>query len=250
MILQGKVAMVTGGSRGIGRAIAQALYDQGARVYINSRSKDDLEKTAAEMDTRKDGGIIPLPFDVADAAASRAGVQVIADSGTGLDILVNCAGINLRGPLETMPEETWDKVLNVNLKSIFIITQAAFPLLKEKGGKIINVGSLMSELARPNISPYVASKGGVRQLTKAMAIEWAQYNIQANAILPGYIATEMNTPLMADKAFNDFIVNRTPARRWGKPEEISGLAVFLASPASDFITGQNIAADGGVLAAL
>ncbi len=250
MILQGKTALVTGGSRGIGRAVAQALYDQGARVYISSRSKADLEKAAAEMATRKDGGIMPLPFDVADFPAARAAVQSIADSGTVLDILVNCAGVNLRGPLETMPEETWDTVMNINLKSMFVITQAAFPMLKKSRGKIINVASLMAELARPTVAPYVASKGGVRQLTKAMAVEWAQYGIQANGITPGYIATEMNAPLIADKAFNEFVVNRTPARRWGKPEEIAGLAVFLASPASDFITGQIIAVDGGILAAL
>lgn len=250
MFLQGKTALVTGGSRGIGRAIAQALYDKGARVYINSRSQADLEKTAAEMDTRKDGGIMPLPFDVADSAASREAVQSISTSGNTLHILVNCAGINLRGPIETMPEETWDTVMNVNLKSMFIISQAAFPMLKANEGKVINIASLMAEVARPTVAPYTASKGGVRQLTKAMAIEWAQYNIQVNGITPGYIATEMNIPLQADKAFNDFIINRTPARRWGAPEDIAATAVFLASPGADFITGQIIAVDGGILAAL
>ena len=249
-MLQGKTALVTGGSRGIGRAIAQAFYDRGARVYINSRSLDDLTKTAAEMDTKKNGMILPLPFDVAEPEACRKGVQQVAESGHGLDILVNCAGINLRGPLETMPEETWDRVMNVNLKSMFVISQAAFPLLKERGGKVVNVASLMSELARPNIGPYVASKGGVRQLTKAMAVEWAQHNIQVNGIVPGYILTEMNVPLQQDTAFNDFIINRTPARRWGSPEDIAAAAVFLASPGADFVTGQFIAVDGGILAAL
>ena len=248
-MLQGKTALVTGGSRGIGRAIAKALYDQGARVYISARNKDELAKASAELDTRKDGTVLTLAFDVADSAACRAGVQQIADAGHKLDILVNCAGVNLRGPMESMPEETWDTVINTNLKSMFIISQAAFPMLKG-GGKIVNIASLMADLARPNISPYTAAKGGVRQLTKAMAVEWAQYNIQVNGVTPGYIATEMNRPLMEDKAFNDFIVNRTPARRWGNPEDVAAAAVFLASPGADFITGQILAVDGGILAAL
>jgi len=247
-MLQGKTALVTGGSRGIGRAIAKALCDQGARVYITSRNKDELAQAAAGMDT-KGGPALPLAFDVSDSAACRQAVQRIAEAGHAVNILVNCAGVNPRGPMESMPEETWDTVIAINLKSVFILSQAAFPMLKG-GGKIINIASLMSELARPNIAPYVASKGGVRQLTKAMAVEWAQHNIQVNAIAPGYIATELTTPLMQDKAFNDFIIGRTPARRWGKPEDIAATAVFLASPGSDFITGQIIAVDGGILAAL
>jgi gluconate 5-dehydrogenase len=249
-MLQGKTALVTGGSRGIGRAIARALYDNGARVYINSRSRDDLIRAAAEMDVRKTGGILPLPFDVAVPDACRQAVRQIEADGKGLRILVNCAGINLRGPLEAMPEQTWDQVLNVNLKSMFILAQAAFPLLRAEGGKIINIASLMSELARPNIAAYAASKGGVRQLTRAMAVEWAQYDIQANAIAPGYIETELNAPLIQDEDFNRFVVNRTPAKKWGKPEDIAAMAVFLASPGSDFVTGQIIGVDGGILASL
>ena len=248
-MLKGKTALVTGGSRGIGLAIAQALYDQGARVYISSRNKGDLAKAAAGIDTKGSGLALPLPFDVADSSACRQAVQKIAEAGHGLNILVNCAGVNLRGPMESLPEETWDTVLTINLKSMFILSQAVFPMLKG-AGKIINIASLMSELARPNISPYVAAKGGVRQLTKAMAVEWAQHNIQVNAIAPGYIATELNTPLMQDKVFNEFIINRTPVRRWGKPEDIAATAVFLASPGADFITGQIIAVDGGILASL
>jgi gluconate 5-dehydrogenase len=249
-MLQGKTALVTGGSRGIGRAVARALYDNGARVYINSRNRDDLCKAAAEMDARKTGGILPLPFDVAVPEACRKAVRQIEADGGGLRILVNCAGINLRGPLETMPEESWDQVMDINLKSMFILSQASFPMLKAQGGKIINIASLMSELARPNIAPYVASKGGVRQLTRAMAVEWAQYNIQANAIAPGYIETEMCAPLIQDKAFNHFVINRTPARKWGKPEDVAAMAVFLASPGADFVTGQMIGVDGGILASL
>ncbi|MDR2727299.1 MAG: glucose 1-dehydrogenase [Deltaproteobacteria bacterium] len=248
-MLQGKTALVTGGSRGIGQAIAQALYDQGARVYITSRNQDELEKTAAGINAKGSGLALPLAFDVSNSTACRQAIQHIAVAGHGLNILVNCAGVNLRGPLESLPEEAWDTVFTINLKSMFILSQAAFPMLKG-GGKIINIASLMSELARPNIAPYVASKGGVRQLTKAMAVEWAQHSIHVNAIAPGYIATEMNIPLMQDKTFNEFIINRTPVRRWGKPEDIAAAAVFLASPGADFITGQIIAVDGGILASL
>ena len=246
-MLQGKTALVTGGSRGIGRAIAQALYNQGVRVYITARSESDLKKATVEIDTKKTGLVLPLPFDVSNSAACRQGVQKIAEAGHHLNILVNCAGISMRGSLESMPEENWDKVMATNLKSMFIISQAAFPMLKG-GGKIINIGSIMGEIARSNISPYTVSKGGVRQLTKSMAVEWAQHNIQVNTLSPGYIITDMNSALIQDKAFNEFVINRTPARRWGKPEEIASVAVFLASPGSDFITGQNIIVDGGLMA--
>ncbi len=250
MILEGKTALVTGGGRGIGRAIAQKFYDAGATVYITARSVEELEKTADELDTGKTGRVRALPFDVSDSKAVSAGVKRIEKDGGCLSVVVNAAGINLRGTIETLPEETWDTVINVNLKSIFLVAQATFAMLKKEGGKVINIASLMSEVARPTISPYAASKGGVRQLTKAMAVEWAPHKIQVNGIAPGFIATEMNVPLMKDEKFNDFIIKRTPAGRWGKPEDISSTALFLASPAADFITGQIIAVDGGILAAL
>ena len=250
MILNGKTALVTGGSRGIGRAIAQIFYDEGAVVYITSRNKDDLTRAAGEMDSKKTGKVRALPCDVSSSASIADAFKKIEADNANVNIVVNSAGINLRGPMEEMPEDTWDKVIDTNLKGMFMVTQAAFPHLKKNGGKIINIASLMSELARPSISPYVASKGGVKQLTKAMAVEWAQYNIQANGIEPGYIATEMNIPLIEDEKFNSFIINRTPARRWGKPEDIAATALFLASSGADFITGQMIAVDGGILATL
>lgn len=249
-LLEGKTALVTGGGRGIGRAIAQALVEAGATVYIAARSADQLAAAAEALDPRGEGRVRPVTIDVSDAASVKAGVRQVADDGARVDILVNSAGVNLRGPIETLPEETWDRVIDTNLKGVFLMGQAVFPIMKASGGKIVNIASLMAEIARPTISPYAASKGGVRQLTKAMAVEWAPYDIQVNGITPGFIATEMNLPLMQDKAFNDFIVNRTPAKRWGKPEDIAAAALFLVSPGANFVTGQILAVDGGLLAAL
>jgi gluconate 5-dehydrogenase len=249
-LLEGKTALVTGGGRGIGRAIAQALVEAGATVYIAARSADQLAAAAEALDPRGEGRVRPVTIDVSDAASVKAGVRQVADDGARVDILVNSAGVNLRGPIETLPEETWDRVIDTNLKGVFLMGQAVFPMMKASGGKVVNIASLMAEIARPTISPYAASKGGVRQLTKAMAVEWAPYDIQVNGITPGFIATEMNLPLMQDKAFNDFIVNRTPAKRWGKPEDIAAAALFLVSPGANFVTGQILAVDGGLLAAL
>lgn len=250
MRFEGKTALVTGGGRGIGRAIAQALVAEGATVYIAARTTAQLAEATEALDPKGEGRVRPVVIDVSDAISVKAGVRSVADAGGQVDILVNSAGVNLRGPIETLPEETWDRVIDTNLKGVFLMGQAVFPMMKERGGKVINIASLMAEIARPTISPYAASKGGVRQLTKAMAVEWAPYDIQVNGITPGFIATEMNLPLMQDKTFNDFIVNRTPAKRWGKPEDIAQAAVFLASPGADFITGQILAVDGGLLAAL
>lgn len=250
MNFEGKTALVTGGARGIGRAIAEAFVKAGATVYIAARSVDQLAAATEALDPKGEGRVRPLAIDVSEAASVKAGVASIAEAGMLVDILVNSAGVNLRGPIETMPEETWDKVIDTNLKGVFLMGQAVFPMMKERGGKVVNIASLMAEIARPTISPYAASKGGVRQLTKAMAVEWAPNDIQVNGITPGFIATEMNVPLMNDKAFNDFIVGRTPAKRWGKPEDIAAAALFLASPGANFITGQILAVDGGLLAAL
>ena len=249
MVLEGKTALVSGGSRGIGRAISELFYKEGAKVIIMSRNAEKLAQAAKEIDSKNEGRCIAIPCDVGNKeSVDKAMTEVKANYK--VDILVNCAGINLRGPLETMPYETWQKVLDVNLTGAFLLTQHCFEMMKDTGGKIVNIASLMSEIARPTISPYVASKGGIKMFTKAIAIDWAKYNIQANAVIPGYISTEMNTPLIEDPKFNKFICDRTPAGRWGKPEEVAQAVLFLASPAADFITGQLIAVDGGILAAL
>lgn len=249
MLLQDKVALVSGGSRGIGRAISELFYKNGATVIIMSRNAEKLKQAAEEIDTAHEGRCVPVACDVGSKESVDAAMAEVK-SKYSVDILVNCAGINLRGPLETMPYETWQKVLDTNLTGAFLLTQHCFEMMKDKGGKIVNIASLMSEIARPTIAPYIASKGGIKMFTKAIAIDWAKYNIQANAVIPGYIATEMNTPLIEDPKFNQFIIDRTPAGRWGKPEEVAQAVLFLASSAADFITGQLIAVDGGILAAL
>ncbi len=251
MILQGKQALISGGSRGIGRAISELYYKEGATLYIMSRNPQQLEQAAREIDVNNEGRVIPVPCDVSKKEDVDAVFAKLKELNACIDILVNCAGVNLRGPLETMPLETWHKVMDINLTGAFLLTQGCFEMMKSKGGgKIVNIASLMSEVARPTITPYIASKGGIKMFTKGIAVEWAKYNIQANAIIPGYIATEMNTPLIQDEKFNQFIINRTPAGRWGQPEEIAATALFFVTPGADFITGQCLAVDGGILASL
>ena len=176
-------------------------------------------------------------------------LSTIAAAGP-LHILVNNAGINLRAPVEDMPDELWQRMLDTDVTGVFRVSRAAFPLLRAQGGKVINLCSLMSEIARPGIAPYAAAKGAVRQLTRALATEWAPYGIQVNGIAPGFIATDMNRPLMEDAALNGYIMRHTPAKRWGTVEEVGSAAAFLASPAADFVTGQILFVDGGFMASL
>ena len=190
-------------------------------------------------------------FDVADRAAVRAGIAALEGEHGRVDILVNNAGIQRRNPLVDFKQQDWDDIIATNLTAPFLVAQAVLPgMIARRSGKIINIASLMSELARPTVVPYTASKGGVRQLTRGMAIELAPHNIQVNAISPGYFATEMNRALIDNAEFNAWVCKRTPAGRWGDPPEIAGLAVFLSSAAANYITGQLITIDGGMSVAL
>ena len=244
--LDGKTALVTGSSRGIGYAIARALAGAGAGVILNGRSGHALEEAAARM--RADGARVTLcAFDVTDAAAVRAAIDGIEAESGPIDILVNNAGIQRRGPLETFDDADWHAIMSTNLDSVYFASKAVAPHMIARGrGKIINIGSVQCELARPGIAPYTASKGAVRNLTRGMCADWARHGIQINAIAPGYFATPLNQALIDDPVFDDWLCRRTPAGRWGNLEDLHGIALFLASRASDFVNGQTIYVDGGI----
>lgn len=250
MKLQGKTALITGGSRGIGRAISDRYYDEGAKLFIFASNAQKLESACKEIDKKGEGRVIGIPCDVGNPESIQEAMAKVKEHGGSVDILVNCAGINLREPLDSMSLETWQRVIDVNLTGAFLMTQALAEDLKKNHGKVVNIASLMSEIARPGICAYTASKGGIKMFTRAIAIEWAPFGVVANAIVPGYIATEMNTPLIENEEFNAMICKRTPMARWGKPEEIAGAALFFASDDANFITGQVLAVDGGILSSL
>jgi gluconate 5-dehydrogenase len=248
--LGGRVALVTGAYRGLGFAIANGLAQAGATVVLNGRKPDALAVAAKVL---TDAGLRASTrvFDVTDADAVRAGVAAIEGELGHLDILVNNAGIQRRNAFVEFKQQDWDDIIATNLTAPFLVSQAALPgMIARKRGKIIHIASLMSDLARPTVVPYTAAKGGVRQLTRGMAVELAPHNIQVNAIAPGYFATEMNRALIDNVEFNAWVCKRTPAGRWGEPPEIAGLAVFLASAAANYITGQLITIDGGMSVAL
>jgi gluconate 5-dehydrogenase len=248
--LSGKVALVTGAYRGLGFAIAQGLARAGASVVLNGRKKDLLDAAASELRAKK-LKVSTAVFDVTDGDAIRQGVAAIEADHGHIDILFNNAGIQRRGAFAEFPLEQWNEIIATNLTAPFIVSQAVLRgMIERKYGKIVHVASLMSELARPTVVPYTAAKGGVRQLTRGMAVELAQHNIQVNAIAPGYFATEMNRALIDNAEFNSWVCKRTPAGRWGEPDELAGLAVFLASTGSNYITGQMFVIDGGMSVAL
>ena len=248
--LEGRVALVTGAYRGLGFAIARGMAQAGATVVLNGRKPDELAHAARTLQSE---GLRAgtAAFDVTQRDAVRRGVRdVIAQHGR-IDILVNNAGIQRRAPLTEFTQEDWDDVIATNLTAPFVVSQAVLPgMIERKHGKIIHIASLMSELARPTVVPYTAAKGGVRQLTRGMAVELAPHGIQVNAIAPGYFSTEMNRALIDNAEFNAWVCKRTPAGRWGEPAEIAGLAVFLASSASNYMTGQMLVMDGGMSVAL
>jgi len=248
--LTGRVALVTGSTAGLGRAMARGLAEAGATVAVNGRDAARLKQVVTELraDGLQAGG---FRFDVTSEAAVEAAVAEIEAEFGRIDILVNNAGIQRRAPLTELSAEVWDEVIRHNLTSLFLVGRAvARGMIARRRGKIINIASLASEVSRKTIAPYTAAKGGVRQLTRSMCVEWAPYNIQVNAIGPGYFKTDLNTALLADPAFDQWVRTRTPAGRWGEPEELVGAALFLASRASDFVNGQVIYVDGGVLASL
>ena len=248
--LTGRVALVTGAYRGLGFGIARGLAQAGATVVLNGRKPDELAQAAKAL---TDAGLKAdvAAFDVNDRAAIKTAVAAIIAQHGGIDILVNNAGIQRRGPMVDFPEKDWDDVIATNLTAPFVVSQAVLPhMIANKRGKIIHIASLMSDHARPTVIPYTAAKGGVRQLTRGMAVELAPMGIQVNAIAPGYFATEMNRALIDNAEFNAWVCKRTPAGRWGQPDELAGLAVFLASSASDYMTGQMVTVDGGMSVAL
>lgn len=248
--LGGRVALVTGSARGLGLVLARGLGEAGARIVLNGRDEARLAAAAALL---KAAGIKAhaAAFDVTDSGAIDRGVTAVERDVGPIDVLVNNAGIQRRGPLETLDEAAWREVIDTNLTGVFLVSRrVARGMIERRRGKILNIGSLMCEVGRETTGNYAAAKGGVKMLTRAMAVEWARHNIQANGIGPGYFLTDMTRPLAADPEFDAWICRRTPARRWGDPAELVGAAVFLASKASDFVSGQMIYVDGGVLASL
>ncbi|WP_321952204.1 SDR family oxidoreductase [Paraburkholderia bannensis] len=247
--LEGRTALVTGSSQGIGLALASALADAGAAVILNGRSRQALEAAASPLRAR--GAQVEVEvFDVTDAQAVRDGIARI-EARRPVDILVNNAGIQRRAPLETFNDADWDALMATNLSSVYYVSKTLAPFMIERGrGKIINIGSVQCELARPGIAPYTATKGAVKNLTRGMCADWAKYGLQINAIGPGYFDTPLNKALVEDAAFDAWLRKRTPAGRWGKLDDLHGAAVFLASSASDFVNGQTIYVDGGILSVI
>lgn len=248
--LTGKIALITGSGQGIGFGIARGLGQAGATIILNGRNAERLNRAVSTL-SQEGLKVFGYSFDVSDSNQVDQKISTIEREVGPVDILVNNAGIQRRGPLETIEESVWREVIETNLTAVFLTTKRVVKgMIDRRSGKIINICSLMSEISRPTIAPYTASKGGVKMLTRAMAVEWAKYNIQVNGIGPGFIVTEMNKVLLEDQKFDAMVKSRTPAGRWGEPSDLAGAAIFLASRASDYITGQIIYVEGGILSAL
>ncbi|GGO58810.1 gluconate 5-dehydrogenase [Microbacterium nanhaiense] len=247
--ISGRLALVTGSSRGLGRELALALAGAGARVVLHGRDARALDDTADDIEAAT--GVRPgaVRLDVTNAEEVAAGIgSLIAEQGVP-DILVNNAGLQRRAPIHEYAADDWDAVIASNLSSMFYVSRSVTPGMVERGsGKVINIASVQSKLARQTIAPYSASKGGVAMLTQGMAADLARYNVQVNAISPGYFATEMNRALVEDPEFDAWLTARTPAQRWGDPSELRGALIFLASDASSFVSGHNLVVDGGMTA--
>ncbi|NOY57362.1 MAG: SDR family oxidoreductase [Calditrichaeota bacterium] len=245
--LTGKVALITGSGRGIGFVLAKGLGQAGAKIVLNDIDEDRLKQAVALL-KREGVDAYGRIFDVRKEKMIQEQVRLVENEIGTIDILVNNAGIQIRAPLEQFKEESWRQILDINLTGAFLTSKTVVQgMIKRKSGKIINICSIQSELARPTIAPYAASKGGLKMLTRGMATDWGKYNIQVNGIAPGYFKTEMTKKLYEDEKFNAWLCSRTPANRWGEPEELIGAAIFLASRASDYVNGHIIYVDGGLL---
>ncbi|CAI9122171.1 SDR family oxidoreductase [Brytella acorum] len=248
--LHGRRALVTGASRGIGFALARGLAAHGAAVVLNGRDEARLDAAAAEL--RELGHTVNTSvFDVTDQAEVQTSVDAIEASVGPIDILINNAGIQRRAPLEQFSRSDWDELMATNLNAVFFVGQAVARHMIARGkGKIVNIGSVQSELARPGIAPYTAAKGAVKNLTRGMATDWARHGLQINGLAPGYFETDMNQALVQDEAFSGWLRARTPAARWGKVQELIGACVFLSSDASSFVNGHMLMVDGGISVSL
>ena len=248
--LSGAVVLVTGSSAGIGLALARGLAGAGARVVVNGRTKGSVDATVDAL--RGEGAEASAAvFDVTEPAQIADAVRGIEAELGPIDVLVNNAGIQRRAPLEDYPEDTWRELMRANLDSVFYVSKAvAKGMIARKRGRIINIASVQAELARSNIAPYTASKGGVKMLTKGMATDWGKHGLRVNGIAPGYFKTVLNQALVDDEEFSAWLASRTPMGRWGDVEELVGAAIFLASDASSFVNGHILYVDGGITACL
>ena len=248
--LGGRRALITGSSKGIGYAMAEALASAGASIVLNARDAGRLAEARSRL-ASSGYAVEASCFDVTDPEAGAAGVAAIEDELGPIDILVNNAGIQHRTPLHEFPHEAWSRLVRTNLDSVFFVGQAVARHMIARGrGKIINICSVQSELARPGIAPYTATKGAVKMLTKGMATDWGRLGLQVNGIGPGYFRTELNQALVDDAVFSGWLANRTPMGRWGEVGELAGAAIFLASDASSFINGHILYVDGGITSSL
>ena len=248
--LEGRVALVTGSSAGIGAAIAAGLAGAGAEVVVNGRSPEKIAAVVARI-AAAGGNAHGVAFDVTASAEVRAGVARIEEEIGPIGILFNNAGVQRRAPLEDFAEETWRELMRANLDSVFFVGQTvARAMIARKRGRIVNICSVQSELARPGIAPYAASKGAVKMLTKGMAVDWGRFGLRVNGLGPGYFRTELNQALVEDETFSAWLAGRTPLGRWGEVDELVGAAVFLASDASSFVNGHILYVDGGLTASI
>ncbi|MDQ0962935.1 gluconate 5-dehydrogenase [Streptomyces sp. B4I13] len=245
--ISGRTALVTGSSRGIGLALARGLAEAGCTVVLNGRDAGRLERAAAGLP----GTVHTSAFDVTDGPSVRAGLADVEDRVGPLDILVNNAGMQLRAPLLEFADSDWHRVLDANVTSAFLVGREAARGMTARGhGKIVNICSLQSEVARPGIAPYAAAKGALKMLTKGMCADWGPHGVQVNGLGPGYIETELTRPLVEDEEFSAGVRRRTPAGRWGRTEDLVGGVLFLVSPAADFVGGQVLYVDGGMTSVL